>query len=660
MKPKVVLLGLDGLDLSLLQELIEQDQLPTFRMLLQDGAYGNLESYQPIISPLIWTSIATGRMPADHGILGFSYQQNQQTISIPSSKRNCAALWNITHHFNIPTTVLGWYATWPSETITGLIVSDRFVQSIHVADAGTLTQTLQQVTYPEETSYRLYDYRKEYTHIGCDELRTYINFDVDDCQTFLDTPFNLRDPVHHMRLILARAETYKNILLHQLQHDPSELTMALFDCTDTAAHLFMPFHPPKQSHITTDDYNRYHNAVAQIYKYADSLVQSILDLLQEDDILMIVSDHGFTSGDNRPVYSAETEEGNAVLWHRIQGTIIVYGNTIESQQIQNAHILDIAPTLLAMLNLPVSKEMPGKQLKGILSKSGESKLVDDWDHTFTKPKIPDTAVLNSIELERLQALGYAAGENDSDKQDSPDGLSIENHLNLSAFYFGQNQPSLALEEAKAAYALNPKHEKVLEHLSAYYINTKQYEEAIQFLLPLEEIITEKAELSQSNTDANKITSIQQSLTDVYSFLGEAYYSIQELSKAIYYFQRSINLQSNQPDILYNLGLCYGRTGQYVESEKTLESLLQIQPNHFNGTQTLAIAKLRQQKTNEARLLFLSIITEKPNDSNLHYLVGQCYDVEQNYFEAKQWYEKSIQLNPQFVKANHALQRLQKK
>jgi tetratricopeptide (TPR) repeat protein len=657
-KPKIVLLGLDGLDLTLLHELIDQEQLPTFQRLMQEGAYGNLESFQPIISPLIWTSIATGRMPADHGILGFSYQQQNRTISIPSSKRRCAALWNITHHMKIPTTVLGWYATWPSEEITGLIVSDRFVQSIHVADAGTLSQTLPQVTYPEEASYSLYDYRKEYSHIGCEELQRFISFPDHDCDAFLKTPFDLRDPVHHMRLILARNETYRGILLHQLQNDPSQFTMALFDCTDTAAHLFMPYHPPKQNHVSQDDYERYHNAVTQTYVYADALVKSVLDQLNEDDVLMIVSDHGFRSGDERPVYSADTAEGKAVLWHHIKGTVIAYGKGITPKQIQNASVLDVAPTVLTLLNVPVSKEMPGTVIAEIAGSISTIDKVDDWDYTFTPPELPESNVSDPMEVERLQALGYAAGGNDTNQQETVEVDSVENHLNLAVLYHSQNKDDLALQEAEAAYTLNPKHEKVLEHLSALYINAKRYEDALVCLVPLEEMINANYKSAQEANDPNKILEVHQSLLTVYGFLGEAYFSTRQFSDAIVYFRQSLELKPDQPDSLYNLGLCYGIAGQYPQAEKTLESLLSIQPNHLNGKQSLALTKLRQQKTVEARNLLLSIIQEKPDDANLHYLVGQSYDKELDYPHAKEWYEKALLINPNFAKANQALQRFQ--
>ncbi len=658
-EPKIVVLGLDGLDLDLLQDLIQQNELPAFQQLLEEGAYGELQSYRPMISPLIWTSIATGRMPSDHGILGFSYRQNNNTtISIPSSKRKCAAIWNITKQKGISTSVIGWYATWPSEPVEGVIVSDRFVQSIHVADAGTMSQTLPQVTYPEETAYSLYDFRQEYSLIKCDTLQQFISFTDTECQELMNTPFDLNNSIQHLRLIMARANTYHEVLLHLLDTQPTRLTLALIDCTDTAAHLFMPYHPPKQDHILQEEFERYRTAVTQTYRYADSMVRSVLERLNENDILIVISDHGFLSGNERPVYTAETTEGNAVLWHDIQGTIIAFGGGIQPQSIKDATVMDITPTLLALLGIPASNEMPGNVLPEIYNQEPLQK-VEDWDHTFTPPELPETKFLDPIEIERLQALGYSTGSSNANEITSQGGMSVEDHLNLAVFYHEQNQTGKALQEARAAYELNPNHEKVLEHIAALTMENGEYQEALRYLQPLRELQINQYEQALSSSDYNKITAMKQSLLTVYSHLGEAYFQLRQFSQAIHHFEQAVELDNGQPDLLYNLGFCYGITGQYERSIETLERLLKINPDHFKATYSLAVAKLRLNQAAEARELLLSLLQTQTNDPNLYYLMGQCYAVEQNNRQAAEWYNKALQINPNLTKARTALNRLAK-
>src|SRR6185295_17661328 len=67
--PRVLLLGVDGADPAILERLIGAGKLPTFGRLRREGAFGPLRSREPLLSPVLWTTIATGRTPQDHGVL---------------------------------------------------------------------------------------------------------------------------------------------------------------------------------------------------------------------------------------------------------------------------------------------------------------------------------------------------------------------------------------------------------------------------------------------------------------------------------------------------------------------------------------------------------------------------------------------------------------
>ena len=69
--PRVLLVGLDGADMRIVDRLVGEGKLPTFARLKREGAWGPLRSVEPLLSPLVWTSIATGRRPQDHGVFDF-------------------------------------------------------------------------------------------------------------------------------------------------------------------------------------------------------------------------------------------------------------------------------------------------------------------------------------------------------------------------------------------------------------------------------------------------------------------------------------------------------------------------------------------------------------------------------------------------------------
>ena len=91
------MIGLDGLDWGLLDRLIAEGRCPTFARMKRDGAWGDIVSHQPVLSPLIWTSIATGRRPEVHGVLDFVVTDpaTGEDVPITNQFRQVHAFWNI-------------------------------------------------------------------------------------------------------------------------------------------------------------------------------------------------------------------------------------------------------------------------------------------------------------------------------------------------------------------------------------------------------------------------------------------------------------------------------------------------------------------------------------------------------------------------------------
>jgi arylsulfatase A-like enzyme len=71
-KRRLLLLGWDAADWKVIQPLVDAGQMPNLARLLERGVMGNHASLQPMLSPMLWTSIATGKRPSKHGVHGFS------------------------------------------------------------------------------------------------------------------------------------------------------------------------------------------------------------------------------------------------------------------------------------------------------------------------------------------------------------------------------------------------------------------------------------------------------------------------------------------------------------------------------------------------------------------------------------------------------------
>ena len=125
---KVLLIGWDSADWRVLSPLMDEGLLPTLSSLVNRGVMGNLGTIEPILSPIVWTSIATGKLPHKHGVLGFVEPDPLGGGSRPvgSRTRRVRALWNMLSEAGLATHVVGWYAGHPAESINGVCVSERF------------------------------------------------------------------------------------------------------------------------------------------------------------------------------------------------------------------------------------------------------------------------------------------------------------------------------------------------------------------------------------------------------------------------------------------------------------------------------------------------------------------------------------------------------
>ena len=124
---RVILIGLDGADWSLLDQYATRGVMPTLARLTAEGTSGTLQTLSPPLSPLIWTTMMTGTSPLDHRILDFLRVNpvSGQREPITSDERKVPAIWNMATAGGKKTAAFGFWATYPAEAVNGLMVSDR-------------------------------------------------------------------------------------------------------------------------------------------------------------------------------------------------------------------------------------------------------------------------------------------------------------------------------------------------------------------------------------------------------------------------------------------------------------------------------------------------------------------------------------------------------
>jgi len=453
---KVLLVGWDAADWRIIRPLVARGRMPHLQRLVEGGASGNLASLRPMLSPMLWTSIATGKRPNKHGIHGFTEPrpEGDGIQAVASSSRTTKAVWNILSQQGLRTHCVNWYASHPAERINGVCVSDRFAATpfapgrtwpladgvIHPADLHDLFATLR--VRPEEM-----------------DGSTLLPFVPGAAKIDQDRDKRLLA----CAIILARTATTHGAITWCMENRPWDFAAVLYNGLDQFCHLFMEYHPPRRPGVPALDFELYQGVVTAAYQFHDMMLGRLLELAGEDATVLIVSDHGYRndpprSADPAAMATARTLESLS-LDHRPQGICIMHGPGVRrGEAIDGASLLDITPTVLSLLGLPAGADMDGRALAEVLdAPSGDAEPggVPSWDDIAAPAETPVAAArespAESLEAVRhLIALGYIDPPDESVRHAIERTLA-ENRFNLARSLLDARQPeqAIALLEALA-------------------------------------------------------------------------------------------------------------------------------------------------------------------------------------------------------------------
>ncbi len=419
---RVLILGLDGLDPRAVDLLMAEGKMANFKRLRQGGAFGKLLSTKPLLSPIIWTTIATGKRPDVHGIGHFTAIDNAtgEKRPVTSRMRRVKALWNIASEARREVAVVGWWATWPAEKIRGNLVSDHTAYHFLFAEGFSQEPPSAADTYPAELAQRIAPLLRRPSDLPFAEIAPFAHFDPAEAARRRALPFDFNDELRHLEWALATAKSYRDIGLELWNRDQPDLEMVYIEGTDSLAHLFGHlFRTEGLSGDLARQQRLYGDAVEQMYLLADAIVGQYLDALDDRSTLVVLSDHGFNLGTlhDNPNLTADMRRVSE-RFHNIEGVLYLYGRGIQpGGKIERPAILDIAPTVLTLLGLPAASDMPGRILDEVLSEEPAAPRVASYESAAgdgpSATSSEQTAAIDQAVLERLKSLGYLGGAGSS-------------------------------------------------------------------------------------------------------------------------------------------------------------------------------------------------------------------------------------------------------
>ena len=125
---RVLLVGWDSADWKIINTLLEEGGMDGIRSLMNGGNHGNLATLEPQLSPMLWTSIATGKMAYHHGVEGFTEVDpvSGQIVPVSAASRKCKTLWEMLGEHDKRSHVVSWFATQGEQDLDGKMVSNMF------------------------------------------------------------------------------------------------------------------------------------------------------------------------------------------------------------------------------------------------------------------------------------------------------------------------------------------------------------------------------------------------------------------------------------------------------------------------------------------------------------------------------------------------------
>ncbi|MBD3367945.1 MAG: sulfatase-like hydrolase/transferase [Candidatus Eisenbacteria bacterium] len=419
---QVLIFAVDAATWNVLTPMIEAGELPTFARLVNEGTYGVLQSGEPVQSPQMWTSIATGVVPEKHGITRFTAEVpgTDREVPVTSNMRLVKAFWNILSEHDVSVGIVGWWPSWPSEKVNGFMVAQRawpMNWSLHGIPFGAardergrlLVEEFPGRTYPEE----LYDEFVPY--IMTEEDVTVADLD----RFFSDSRFTDPRRQFHARWVYAKDKTFADAGLALFKRYEPEVFAVYLQGTDVTAHYYWGYRREEGFEVSNQDARLYGSVVENYYRFVDGVIAKYLENAADDAAVIVVSDHGFeTKRDLKERWERgeriRTKEGNKdVPWdHALEGAYIVSGPGIrKGHHGEQANVVDVTPTLLAYLGLPVAEDMDGEPMLHIFEEPFLAANPVETVPTFEtgEPKDPEAPLESPMDegiKEKLRSLGY--------------------------------------------------------------------------------------------------------------------------------------------------------------------------------------------------------------------------------------------------------------
>lgn len=363
--PRVTMLLLDGASFDYVLPRVAEGRLPAFARLLEKAAVMDLATVRPTQPDPVWAAVATGMYPSKNGVRSaasyFARNDDRGVDLLPdhcfshalvhlgfirdhpneATSWRARPLWSIASRSGVRVGVARWPLTYPAEEVDGFIVSDRFHQLV-----GSIAE-FDRAASPRDILPAL-----EASFTG--------SSGGSDAQPALNGPDGGETP----EASALRRDRLYSAAMHDLSAEMApRLTALRYEGLDTVGHYYLRYTQPRTFRdVPEEERRRFSQAIDRYYVFIDGEVGAALDAVAPGDLLVIVSGFGM-----QPLSPVKQAIGRLLGDPDFSGTherapdgfLITYGTAVEPGRRQRGSLVDVTPTVLYFLGLPVARDMDG-------------------------------------------------------------------------------------------------------------------------------------------------------------------------------------------------------------------------------------------------------------------------------------------------------------
>ena len=367
-KPRVVVVGVNGMELDILRPLLLKGQLPNLAEVIKDGAYGKLRTVPAPNCPRVYTTMFTSTKPEEHGVTGFVVGG----ITANTNMLKEEPIWSILSKNGVTVGMANVPATFPVMPVSGYMISGMLTRGKNCEDGVLCAPKLSEVeggdpVYPKEMKAELLENVGDF-YIDCERMPAAGDLKGHESEV-ID---KWLDKVQLIR------EQQTKLFDYLLTNHPTDFTWMVQSCEDRTGHWLYPIAPFNVGYNSKIDAVR-PDAFPNQYVQFDKVLGTILKHIDENTYLIVVSDHGI-----KPLREFEETDPHAHVDHEkttpviakhdfadgddVPGSFFAIGPGIKNDfrlMGLGASVYDIAPTVLHIYGLEQPMQMRGRILMEI-------------------------------------------------------------------------------------------------------------------------------------------------------------------------------------------------------------------------------------------------------------------------------------------------------